>query len=246
MKKLLEKLDFQKRKLKKLPNDRNILGLDDLMSPEEYAVIDRENSRILSPEQITKRLQVKGTKNWLFKISDWAETKFTKYRSYVTLFIVVFITIWIIMNLPGIEMWFTNHGYISTSTKVFEFDPFPYTRLSIVLSFLGALFSNLVFVAQKAAEERERKKSDIDLELNQGQYAQIEAILDELKNIREDLTTISQTQVNMIGAISLLATNTNDIVTENAGRIVKNTGKIDQILTIAHGLDTDNSTDTTD
>jgi len=77
---------------------------------------------------------------------------------------------WIILNVAA---WI-NH-----------WDPYPFILLNLALSFQAAYAAPIIMMSQNRAEERDRRKAELDFVTNKKAEKEIQQVRDHLKHIEE-------------------------------------------------------------
>jgi uncharacterized membrane protein len=82
----------------------------------------------------------------------------------------IILVIWVILNVVA---WI-NH-----------WDPYPFILLNLALSFQAAYAAPIIMMSQNRAEERDRRKAELDYATNKKAEKEIQQVRDYLKHIEE-------------------------------------------------------------
>lgn len=102
------------------------------------------------------------------KVAD----KFTKMLGSWRFIIIqsVVLVIWVILNVVA---WISH------------WDPYPFILLNLALSFQAAYAAPIIMMSQNRAEERDRRKAELDYATNKKAEKEIQQVRDHLRHIEE-------------------------------------------------------------
>jgi uncharacterized membrane protein len=85
---------------------------------------------------------------------------------------VAFFAVWIVLNLPGMPT---------------EFDPFPFSLLTMVVSLEAIMLSVFVLIAENAQSRRSEQRARLDMQLNAIAEREISKVIELVAQIHEHL-----------------------------------------------------------
>lgn len=113
------------------------------------------------------------------KISDKV-ARFGGSWKFIILFGIVF-TIWIIFNVLGLHY--------------FQFDPYPFILLNLILSCIAALQAPVILMSQNRQEEKDRLRGENDYMINMKAEMQIRSLQQKMDLLlKEQIKTLFETQ----------------------------------------------------
>lgn len=109
------------------------------------------------------------------KISDKVASFGGSWLFIISFFIVLFI--WILFN--------------TLSPKTFNFDPYPFILMNLILSCIAALQAPIIMMSQNRVEEKDRKRSENDYLIN------LKAEL-ELRSLHQKIDLLLEEQIRVL------------------------------------------------
>jgi len=137
--------------------------LDELIRIKPQAAMDlltatgkrlRETSRLLrhtASRNVNKEVEDRRTK--VMKIADWI-SDFSGSLTFLFLHLAIFF-VWIVLNVKPLS-----------DTRIGGFDPYPFGLLTMAVSLEAIVLSVFVLLSQNRQAERDRKRNDIEFDIN--------------------------------------------------------------------------------
>ncbi len=104
------------------------------------------------------------------KISDKVASFGGSWMFIISFFIILFA--WILFN--------------TLSAKAYNFDPYPFILMNLILSCLAALQAPIIMMSQNRVEEKDRKRSENDYLINLKSELEVRALHDKIDLLLEE------------------------------------------------------------
>lgn len=117
------------------------------------------------------------------KISDKVASFGGSWMFIISFFIILFI--WILFN--------------TLTPKTFNFDPYPFILMNLILSCIAALQAPIIMMSQNRVEEKDRKRSENDYLINLKSELEIRALHDKIDLLlQEQIKVLFESQAKQL------------------------------------------------
>jgi CRP/FNR family transcriptional regulator, cyclic AMP receptor protein len=163
--------------------------LDELFRVKPAAALDllaatgrrlRETSRLLRHTASRNVNEAEeDLRTVVMKVADWI-SDFSGSLPFLFIHVVIFF-VWIVLNVPPLR-----------ETPVGGFDRYPFGLLTMVVSLEAIILSVFVLLSQNRQVERDRRRNDIEFDINYKAELQIAQLNIKVDDMREELLALLQ------------------------------------------------------
>jgi uncharacterized membrane protein len=123
------------------------------------------------------------------KISDKVASFGGSWLFIISFFVILFI--WILFN--------------TLSPKNFNFDPYPFILMNLILSCIAALQAPIIMMSQNRVEEKDRKRSENDYLINLKSELEIRALHDKIDLLlQEQIKVLFESQAKQLEILKII------------------------------------------
>jgi uncharacterized membrane protein len=188
---------------------------EDLTTEEEREV----NARIITPTEIIEKLKPVEARGILGSISYWLSELMTEYRYKAVGFFIVFVFLWIILNLNATAMFFQNT--FGTHPAILEFDPFPHKLLTFIISFAGAILTQIILIYQKKDDALDKERVKSILQIAWQNQSQLGLIKERQLALTRKIDELAKTQYKLLDFVTLLLNTVSEETSNEEGPVKK-------------------------